>query len=406
VIMNHRRLTKYFSLILSCTLVLFGLVACSPTVPNEPAKKDDEAETKRAAVQVPIGSARTEDLAQDILIQGIVGPLPDHSVKVSPAMAGKLAQVLVVDGQSVRRGQLIAKLDDRHIREQLDQATAAVQTAEANLQQAQSALTFAKENLDRQKNLFQAEVAAKKDVLAAENQVQTAALQIQSLQSQIKSAKASRAQIQTELSLTEIKSPIEGVVANRFLNIGDTADPNAPVVQVVGLQNVIVNASLPADAPQQLKVGEHARIHSDAERGSEYDATITSISPIVDRASNSIIVQLLSKNPGGKLRDGQSVNVSITSKVDRSAVVIPQTALVPDPNDPERQMVYVVRDGKATRVPVVPGGTKGELIEILKGLRAGEAIVVEGGYGLPDGSPVDNGAASNSAALTKDPAKK
>jgi membrane fusion protein (multidrug efflux system) len=176
---------------------------------------------------------------------------------------------------------------------------------------------------------------------------------------------------------------------------------------VVGLQNVIVNASLPADSPQQLKVGEHARLRSDAERGTEYDATITSISPMVDRASNSIIVQLLAKNPGGRLRDGQVVSVSITSKVDRSAIVVPQTALVPDPNNPERQMIYVVRDGKATRVPVVTGGAKGDLIEIVNGLRPGEAIVTEGGYGLPDGSPVTSAdarrgfAQRTSGAVTK-----
>src|SRR5277367_6694474 len=293
--MNHRRKLERLFLTLNCLTVLFSLVACTQTEKTETASKEDD-QSKKPAVRVPIGAAQTQDLARDIVIQGIVGPLPDHSVKVSPAMAGKLAQVLVIDGQSVKRGQLIAKLDDRHIREQLDQATAAVQTAQANLDQAQSALAFAKDNLDRQKNLFQAEVAAKKDVLAAQNQVQSAELQIQSLQSQIKSAKASRAQIQTELSLTEIRAPIDGVVANRFLNIGDTSDPNAPVAQIVGLQNVIVSASLPADSPQQLKVGEHARIRSDAEQGTTYDATVTSISPIVDRASNTITVQLLTKN--------------------------------------------------------------------------------------------------------------
>jgi RND family efflux transporter MFP subunit len=368
--------------------ILLAIAGCSQSEKPDAAVKEAD-ETKKAVVKLPIGKAETQDLAREILIPGIIGPLPDHSVKVSPAMSGKLAEVLAIDGQNVKRGQLIAKLDDRHIRQQLDQANASVQTAEANLQQAQSALSFAKDNLERQKNLFQAEVAAKKDVLAAQNQVQSAELQIQSVQSQIKSAKASRAQIQTELSLTEVRSPIDGVVANRFLNIGDTADLNTPVAQIVGLASVIVSASLPADSPQELKIRDHARIWSDADVGTKYDSTIISISPIVDRASNTITVQLLAKNPVGRLRDGQAVNVSITSQVDRSAILIPQTALVPDPNNPERQMVYVVKDGKATRVPVVPGGSRGNLTEIVKGLRPGETIIKEGGYGLPDGSAVE-----------------
>ena len=135
--MNHQTRPKHPFQIVLCLFALFNLVACTQAEKTETVTKEDD-EAKKPAVKVPIGAAQTQDLARDIVIPGIVGPLPDHSVKVSPAMAGKLAEVLVVDGQSVKHGQLIGKLDDRHIREQLDQATAAVQTAEANLQQAQS----------------------------------------------------------------------------------------------------------------------------------------------------------------------------------------------------------------------------------------------------------------------------
>jgi len=375
-------------------VVCLGLSACSQKVQQEQAEKEESA--KQAPIQVPIATVQTQDLSHDLLLQGIVGPLPDHSVKVSPAMAGKLSQVFAVNGQTVKRGQLLAQLDDRHIREQLDQQAATVQAAQVNLQQAQAALNFAKENLERQKNLFQAEVAAKKDILAAQNQVETEELHIQSLQSQLHSAKAGSAQIQTELALTQVKSPIEGVVANRFLNVGDTVDPNTPILQIVGLQNVVINALLPADSPQQVKVGEHARIHTDAQGDTNFQATISSISPIIDRASNSIAVQLLANNQSGQLRDGQVVTVLITDKIDRSAVVIPQSALVPDPNKPEEHMVYVVRDGKATRVPVVTGNPKGNVVEIIKGLRAGQSIVSAGGYGLPDHSLVTTAAGRGS----------
>jgi len=397
---NTNGISSY--LVLSLMLILLTSIStsCSRFNPGEKestkedSKEDARGNTKDSAnenvvpIKLSISKVRTEDLERNISIPGVVGPLPDHSIKVSPALPGKLAKVLVTEGEKVKRGQVIAKLEDRHFLEQLEQSKAAKHTAEINLQQAKAALAFAKDALERQQNLFKVEVIAKKDVLAAQNAVQNADLQISTAQSQIDAARASQSQIETELSFTQVKSPIDGQVANRFLNTGDSADTTTPIVQIIGLDNVIVKAALPIDSPQQLKVGEHARIWSDADKQTIYDAKITVISPIIDRASNTISIQMQCRNPEGKLRDGQTVTVSITSQIDRSAILVPQTAIVPDPQNPEKQMVYRVKDGKATRVPVRVGGSKNSYVEIVEGLHSGDSIVTEGAYGLPDGSAV------------------
>src|SRR5271163_3658435 len=100
-----------------CLCLPLGLGACSEVSRIESQDKGED--NAKAPLKLLIGKAETEDVAREILIPGVVGPLPDHSAKVSPAMAGKLAQVLVIDGQNVKRGQLIARLDDRHLRDQL-----------------------------------------------------------------------------------------------------------------------------------------------------------------------------------------------------------------------------------------------------------------------------------------------
>lgn len=352
------------------------------------AAAESGAEAAHAPIKVPIATVQSSDVPIEVVIPGVVAALPDHSVKVTPMAAGKLSAVFVVPGQAVHKGQVIAKLDDRHVKDQLAQSRASIETAQANLMQSENNLTFARDSLERQKKLFAAEVSAQKDVIVAQNQLRTAEAQVEAGKSQVKAAEASRDQILVELGFTEIHCPISGIVANRYLNVGDTADLSSAIAQVVGLDTVLTNAALPADSPDRVNVGQHAAIKPVAHPDIKFDGTVGAISPVIDPQTNTIRIQLRCKNRGGELREGQNVTVSITRKVDRSAILIPKTALVPDPDHPEQQMVYTVHDGKAHRVPVRVGTERGERIEIVSGLHKGDEIVTDKGYGLPDDTAV------------------
>lgn len=366
------------------------LTACNGPFASEekPPAEGAEKEGTHAAVSVPTEVVRYTELRKQLTLSGVVSALPDHSVKVSPAIAGKLTQVLVVAGQRVKAGEAIARLDSRHIQEQLEQANAAVQTAKLAVEQAKGNVAFAKENLDRTQKLFSAEVSAKKDVIAAQNALQVAQSAVLTAQTQVQSTEANRKQFETELSFTEIHSPLAGVVASRFLNTGDTTDPNVPIAQIVALDTVLVNAALPADSPERIHTGERAAVSSVATGTESFPATVVSISPVVDAQTNTVRVQLRCPNPGYKLLEGQSVSVSITTGVTHAALLVPRSAVVPDPEDPSKTMVYVVHDGKAKRVAITCGASEGDHTEILSGLSSGQTIVASGAYGLPDGSEI------------------
>lgn len=350
--------------------------------------KDSEKEEPRKPLPLKMCVTKTADVQKLVVMPGTVTALPDHSIKVSPAMAGKLASVYVVPGQHVSCHQLIARLDDRHIRDQIEQANVAVQTAKTGIAQAENNVAFAKDNLERTRKLFTAEVVAKKEIMTAENQLQAAQAALEAIKAQVKAAQTNTKQFETELSFTEVHSPISGVVANRYLNTGDTADLTTPIAQIVQLQTVLVNAALPADSPERLRVGQHAQIKSVAHEDEVFDGIIKSISPVVDTSTNTIRVQLQCQNRGDALRESQAVSVSVINSTDRAKILIPSTALVPDPENPDRAMVYVVKDGKATRVPVVKGTTEGSNVEILNGLAPGQTIIAQGAYGLPNDSAV------------------
>lgn len=292
----------------------------------------------------------------------------------------------------------------------------AILGARAGVAQAQSNLALARTNLERQQLLYNKGIAPKKDLITAQNQLQTAQSALVSAQvavqqvapekdvvaaqsavqtaqgalaaaiAQEQQAQASRNQAQTQLSLTDIRTPIAGVVATRLLNIGDTADTATPVIQVVNLSIVIVNANLPADRQANIRVGQRAIIRSLSQQSLE--GVVTAISPIVDPQSNTVNIQIRVDNSKGQLKDNQTVKVSITTEVRPGALTVPQTALVPDPNNPAGRMIYTVEAGKLARKKVQTGIQQNGQIEILSGLSANQTVVAKGAYGLPDGTAI------------------
>jgi HlyD family secretion protein len=358
------------------------LAGCQSAIPAEDS-------TPAPVVRLPIVPVQRQNLSSLIAITGSVNALPDHSVKVSPAVAGKLISVLVVPGQRIARGQIIARLDSRQVKDQIAQADAVLQGSTSAVAQAQTNLTLARNTLARVQMLYNEKIAPQKDLIAAQSQVATSQEQVQSAKAQVAQSRASRAQVATQLGFTELRSPISGVVARRLLNTGDTTDPATPVLQVVDLETVVINASLPADSSAPIRVQQPGRVHSVAQPGVGFPATVTAISPVVDPQSNTLAIQLRCANRQGALKEGQSVTVQITTGLRRGALTVPKTALVPDPEKPDQRLVYKFKAGKIARVPVQTGIEEGGRIEITSGLASGESVAASGAYGLPDDTAVE-----------------
>jgi RND family efflux transporter MFP subunit len=250
-------------------------------------------------------------------------------------------------------------------------------------------LTLARNTLARVQMLYNEKIAPQKDLIAAQSQVATSQEQVQSAKAQVAQSRASRAQVSTQLGLTELRSPLSGVVARRLLNAGDTADPATPVLQIVDLETVVISASLPADSSAPIRVQQTGRVRSVAQPGVSFPATVTAISPVVDSQSNTLAIQLRCRNRQGDLKEGQSVTVQITTGMHRGALTVPKTALVPDPEKPDQRLVYKFKAGKIARVPVQTGIEEGGRIEITSGLVGGESVAASGAYGLPDDTAVE-----------------
>lgn len=180
------------------------------------------------------GSSETQITQYGAKLQGASGQLPDQSVNVCPTIAGKIQNVYVLKGQKVKKGELLVKLEDRLIDDELQQADAFCQTADVNLAQSKSAVRIARVNVELQNHIVQFKETARNDLLSAQNQLRLSEQREASAQEVVRLAKVRRVQIQAQMNCTEIRAPIDGVVAARFLNNGDRTDETKPVVQLVG----------------------------------------------------------------------------------------------------------------------------------------------------------------------------
>lgn len=372
-------------LFFSSTLVLHSCAKSAVIA----TKSENESEPEHH-VQLPTTIVRITSVQRRLNFPGKVVSLPDHSVSVTPNIMGKISKVLVVPGQKVDKGQLIALLDDTQLQAQLKQSSAPQRAALNGVAQATIALDLAEKNLARADALFQKDVVAEKDVVTARSQVELAKSQVEAAQAKVEESRIAPLDLATQLAFTKVISPISGIVAQRFLNVGDLTDQSKPIAHIINLSTVIIDANMPADSPADPQVKQTAYITTVAEPGIKYDARITAISPVVDSAKNTVSIQLICPNRHSRLKEGQQVTVSIATN-SSNAVLVPQAALVPGADDPSEHLVYVVRKGKLEQTKVIVGEKQNEMIAVFEGLNEGDEIISSDAYGVPDGAILDRG---------------
>ncbi len=326
----------------------------------------------------------------NIEFPGKVMALPDHSISISPNIAGKISHILVVPGQRVRKGQLIATLNDQQLRAQLLQANAPQKAALNAVTQAKISLELAEKNLSRAEALFEKDIVAEKDVVTARSQALLAKSQVEAAEAKVSEAMLAPAHLTTQMAFTKVYSPISGVVAHRFLNVGNAADPSTPIAHIVNLDKVMINANMPADSAANPRAGQSASITTVAEPGVIYHGKIESISPTVDTVNNTISIEILANNDHSRLKEGQQVTVSILTS-SAIAVLVPTTAIVPGQDDPSENYIYTVKKGKVNRTRVTLGQKRNGHTAVLDGLNEGDEIVTSGAYGIRDGAILDRG---------------
>jgi RND family efflux transporter MFP subunit len=256
------------------------------------------------------------------------------------------------------------------LRDQLRQAEAAAEQAKASLENA-------KLSRARNETLVDRGIAARKDLEDARTQESVAA-------ATLRQAEAALALAQLQITRAEIISPLNGMVAKRFVSVGEQVDGTSaqPVVEVANLAEVELIGNLPASYMGRIHAGEALPIASETLPGQTLNGRVVAISPSVDPATNLGVVRIRIANAARLLRIGMFLSAQVPIETHKNALVVPPQAIYRD--EQGKPQVFRVEGDNATAVDVELGIETQSGDELLSGVNEGDTIIRTGGYGLGD----------------------
>jgi HlyD family secretion protein len=427
-----RNARKRGRLVGATLVVLLSVAGCSK------AEKE-----KEPVVTVQVTPAQRGPIAHVVTGEAVVFPL--EQATVAPKITSTVKKFTVQRGARVKKGQLLAELENadlvattESLRGDYVNAEATyvmtvgsglpqqIQKAELDAAAAKTAFEAQQRIYESRKLLLQQGAIPRRDVEAAEVALAQARSQNEQAQKQLadlqrlgkeqllKSALGSKESAEgkyrsaaAQLSYSLIKSPIDGVITDRPLYEGDLATANQPLLTVMNLSRLIGKTHIPQTEAVQLKVGNAAEI-TVAGLDEPIKSRVSLVSPALDPGSTTVEVWVEARKPDPALRPGMTVPVSMTAKTAKDAIVVPSSAVFHS----EEAGDYVVlagSDGKAHQKKVQVGIRSKDSAQIISGINVADPVITSGGYALPDGTRVElekAGAEEKASADSGDDEKK
>lgn len=336
------------------TLLLAALVALSGCKKGGEAQAKDKEDKGPEAVPVEVVAVSRRPIAASYS-----GTAPLEARAESQVVAkssGVALTVLVEEGQQVRAGQVLVRLDPDRARLQAAQSAAQVRKLEANYNRS---MQLSKQQLISANDLDQ-------------------------LKYDLENARAVNRLANLELSYANVVAPISGVIASRSIKTGNFVQINTPIFRIVDTSRLEATLNVPERELATIKSGQPVILQVDAIPGRSFEGEVDRVAPVVDSGSGTFRV-IASFDGGGTLQPGMFGRVRIDYDQRANAMVIPRVALLEGEGDPA---VFTVRGGKAVRVPVKLGYVDGAWAELRSGLKLGEPVVTAGKVALREGSTV------------------
>ncbi|MCC5856753.1 MAG: efflux RND transporter periplasmic adaptor subunit [Ectothiorhodospiraceae bacterium] len=318
---------------------------------------------------------------------------------VSTRIGGRLEELLADLGDTVERGQVIARLDDEEVTQDLAQARAELAVARANLAEAEASLEAARRSLGRIQELREQRVASQAELDAAATDVRAHEARVDLARSQIAQREAALRTAEIRLSYTTVRATWQGaddtrLVAERYADEGTILQANNPIVSLVALDPLRAVVFATEADYMRLHTGQAAEITSDALPGRRFAGEIQRLAPVFREASRQARVEIRVPNVDGLLKPGMFVQARIQVDARDRAQRIPLDALVE--RDGRRGVFLVAHEADTARwVPVETGLREDDYVEIRQPSLEGRVVTL-GQHLLADGGrvsiPGDNGA--------------
>lgn len=308
---------------------------------------------------------------------------------LAPKIAGRLEKILVHIGDTVKGGQLVAILDDDEYRQQVSQAAAETEVAQANLQERKSTIENAKREYERTLTLLKKKIISesKFDAVESEFKIQQAKLKVAIAQVSQKEAALKIANVRlsyTQIQVPENNNSGDRVVGERFVDEGAMLAPNTPMVSILDIEKLIAAIHVIERDYSKIQLGLEAIISTDAFPGRTFAGKVIRIAPILKEKSREARVEIKIPNAQKLLKPGMFVRVQIQFDEHENATVVPLTALVKR-NGTQGIFLADLKEQKARFVPVTVGIVNSVQAEVLNPPITG-SVVTLGHHLLEDGA--------------------
>ena len=406
--------------ILACLIFCMALASCGGGHGEDPPAKRPTVAVKTAVA---------EGASVELTLRAPATIFPREQANITPRLTGVIRQLKVRKGDSVGAGASLASIESPDLAAQRDEAVAMVADAQANLEKSRrgtlptelerargavettrAALNQSQKIYDRRKALFDQGAIPNRDLLLSETELATSkvnfevasrSLTLLEQQSQgqdlriaearVAQAKSRLATVAAQLQFADLRAPFAGVITEQFQYPGDLGQPSSPIFTLVDLSLVSARAQVPEADAARVAMGQPCIFSSGEGEAKAVPGRVSVINRAVDVQRRTVEIWCEIARPPAALRSGTFGSVAFATGRLQDTVLVPVTALQLEEGTSKGYVLVVDAKNIAHRAEVEVGDLQGEKRVILRGLKAGQTIVVEGGYELPDGAQVLTG---------------
>lgn len=339
--------------------VIVGFIAYPKVKPllvrkNRGVSEDGRSQQGRQILNVSGFLIKPSHLSDLVLSSGTLRP--DEEVDLSFETSGKIVSIKFTEGTRVRKGDLLAKINDRPLQAQLEKLL------------AQKKLTEAK--VFREKSLLE------KDAISQESYDQIVT-ELQTIEADINL-------IQARISETELRAPFDGIIGLRYLSEGSYATPSTKIARLIKISPLKLEFSIPERYSSEIKIG-YPISFTVVGMNQVFRASVYAVDPKIDIDTRTIVLRALYPNRNEELKSGRYASITLVMSQVDNAIAIPSEALIPEM---EGEKVFVYKSGKATTVKVQTGLRTESSIQITDGISFGDTLLITGILQLRENLPV------------------
>lgn len=364
--------TKILRTILMISLVFAVLPSC-----KRPQKTDAKGAAQTfGAAPVKVFKVVRQRISEKLFYTSTIEAW--QKINLTPEVGGKIARIMVNEGDRVSQGQVLAELNVEAITLQLRQAEAGLAVAQANYNNA-------KTNLERMERL------SKENAVSAQ-QYEQVKLGYDSAKAQLDQAQAAVNLAQHSLDVSILKAPFSGVIASKNAEVGDVINPlmgafspgsASGVLTLVDFSRIKIKVDISGTDIGRIQKGQPAILRVPANPGQEFHGTVQVVNLAADPQTKKFGIEIAVDNPDQVLRPGTFGEIIIEVHSHENALVVPQKAVL------ENKYVFIAQDGKAAKKEIALGLQNTTMVEISSGVSEGDLVIAEGNFGLEDGALIE-----------------